>query len=53
MAYAKTKGGRCLLKKRQDGDIVAPWRCLKGHLFKRQPNYLLKYGKWCPTCFNQ
>jgi hypothetical protein len=52
MMYAQAKGGKCLLRKRQSGDLIAPWRCGKGHLFKRQPNYLLKYDKWCPKCLS-
>jgi len=53
MMYAQAKGGKCLLRKRQSGDLIAPWRCKNGHLFKRQPNYLLKYDKWCPKCLSR
>ncbi len=52
-AAAEYRGGRCLSKTMQKGDLTTPleWQCASGHTFKASPRLILLGGHWCPECF--
>ncbi len=49
---AEFRGGKCLSKEMETGDLYAPleWECSCGHTFKASPFLILKAGHWCPHC---
>jgi hypothetical protein len=49
-AFARKKGGDCLAPQNSGMHDLVKWKCKRGHLFIRQPSYLLKFNRWCPAC---
>lgn len=50
---AAFRGGKCLSKKMEKGDLYTPllWQCFQGHKFYATPYAVLYAGHWCTECF--
>lgn len=47
---AKKRGGRCLAKKYEGGNIKVEWECSEGHRWMAAPANILNNSSWCSKC---
>ena len=51
VAFAESRGGRCVSVEYFGVTVAHQWECGAGHAFDGSPRLLMMGGYWCPSCF--
>lgn len=51
--YARSRGGECLASQYINGDVEIPWRCNRGHTWRRSAACVVGTKSWCKRCADE